>query len=78
MTSRSETLAFERERFSRVWHPEPERRRDFEVELDRLIYAAVALGQEPFIRELNSYRDNTLKQSVLLRPPGREIEENEG
>lgn len=40
---------------------------DFVVDLDRLIYAIIfAVAQEPFIRELQSFREIALRQTSLF------------
>lgn len=75
MTAKSDQLAQIRQAFARRWAPddEPERngyrRHDFEIELDRLLYAAFAVAQEPFIRELEMFRDLTLKSAMLSPKP---------
>ena len=38
---------------------------EFEMELDRLTYAAFAAAQEPFVRELEMHRDLAMKTAFL-------------
>lgn len=71
MTQKSDHLAAARNSFVKRYAPsDPEydyHRHDFEIELDRLIYAAVAVGQEPFVREIEMFRDSAIK-GLSLQP----------
>jgi hypothetical protein len=61
MTQKSDHLAELRNQFSRRWAPlvdDYHDKGDFEIALDRLIYAAIAAGQEPFARELQLFHEN--------------------
>lgn len=39
--------------------------RDFEHELRGIIMDAMRIAQEPFVYELNLYRENTIKSSMI-------------
>jgi hypothetical protein len=73
MTIKSDHLAEVRQSFVRRFASEEfDSRRwryDFEVELDRLIYAAFAAAQEPYVSELELYRENKLKTVLLAVKP---------
>lgn len=63
MLTKQEQLAEMRNAFARRYRDgEP---REFEMELDRLIYAAFAAAQEPFARELEMHRDLAMKTAFL-------------
>jgi hypothetical protein len=70
MTVKSDQLASMRQGFV-SWFDikDPHIRREFEVKLDRLLYAAFAVAQEPYVKELEAYRDITLK-TMMLSPKG--------
>ena len=67
MTAKSEHLAEARHAFSRRYAPpvdcSPYSKGDFEVELDRLIYAAFAVAQEPFVREFEMFKKAAIEKA---------------
>ncbi len=64
--TKSAHLAQLREKFVRTWAPwQPNT--EFQIGLDQLIYAAFACAQEPFIAELNLFKEHALR-SVALGP----------
>lgn len=68
MTAKSDSLALLRNAFMQRWASQLKdyRRPEFEVDLDRLLYAAFAVAQEPFIRELEAFKEHALKTTDLL------------
>jgi hypothetical protein len=66
MTVKSDHLAEVRQTFVRQWYPDdPRSRHDFEIGLDRVIYAAFAAAQEPFIRELEEFKRLAMAKAWL-------------
>jgi hypothetical protein len=56
--------------FIKRWRPrvgidEPWLQHDFEVEVDRLVYTAMQMGAEPFVRELSFRRENAVTLAAL-------------
>jgi hypothetical protein len=76
MTAKSDELANMRQAFSQRFCPKEgddyranRAMNDFAVDLDRLIYAAIAVGQEPFVKELDLFREHSLKTGMLAINP---------
>jgi len=77
---KAQILAQARNDFSRRYRPpeteEAYLRHDFEIFLDRLIYAAFACAQEPFVIKLNAFQDLSLRQASLMTATSK-LENNE-
>jgi hypothetical protein len=69
VTTKSEHLAELRFAFVLRWKPGLiARRHDFEMDLDRIISAAYVAAQEPFIRELETFKANLIGTRMILSP----------
>ena len=69
MSTKRDVLAEMRQAFSLRYKPRDidsyARTGDFEIDLDRLIYLAFEVAQEPYVMELKLYRDQAIAGSAL-------------
>jgi hypothetical protein len=79
MTAKSDQLAELRQNFAKQYAPdEPRRQSEFEIALDRLLYAAFSVAQEPFVRELEAFKKIAIEAAVFLPGVSLQREKDRG